>query len=395
MSLIIDILKKLEGKTKRPKVHPALLKKTSEIQDKKRYIFLAFSILFALSALAAYIVSDKILSRAVQPDVSIENLVASVERREPARKQAEPSPKELPPEEMPEEAPEPTIVKEVQPVALTERKEEEPQAVEVDVEEKPTPKPVKVSETTGVEKIVSDMVAEPPEAVPQQAPEPEPQPEPKEEKPPPKPEPRPALELKPETRPSVPQRAKPQPKGSFAKLVYLADRSFREGNLAESMKYYEQAFSIKEDRKVANNLIVIYTRLGLYDKARDLILKLKDENLAYAYLVELSRSGEYEKAVQEGRRLKDLDRRGKVYFALGYAHEMQGDLEMALKNYKAAYRKNPGDPYIAVNYARLLEATGDLREAFKVYSSLNFASLDPRLKSLVEGRLNYLRSLGF
>jgi len=34
--LIIDILKKLEGKGRRPKVHPALLKGGGDISDKKR-----------------------------------------------------------------------------------------------------------------------------------------------------------------------------------------------------------------------------------------------------------------------------------------------------------------------------------------------------------------------
>lgn len=136
-------------------------------------------------------------------------------------------------------------------------------------------------------------------------------------------------------------------------------------------------------------------KLGLYEKARDLISRKKSEKLAYTYLLELARSGEVERAVREGEELKPMDKDGRLLFALGYTYETKGDINKALEYYRKAYRKNPGDPYVAVNYARLLEAMGDLKEAYRVYRNLNFANLDPSLKSLVEERLRYLRNLGF
>ncbi len=376
MSLIIDILKKLEGKTKRTRVHPALLRRTAGVQDRKRYVFLGLSILFALSALGAYFVSDLILSRAVQQDMGIERIVASVRVPEQEASEPEPIPQE---EELPEEeVPEPTIVREAQTRTLPVEEKSEPE--EVVAERKQEPEPVRVSKSTGVEKMVSDIVPEPveEETVPEQEAREE-EPEPTPTSPPPEPEP----------------RKKPPPRESFSKLAYLADKSFRSGKLIDSMRYYEEALSVKEDIKVANNLVVVYVRLGLYEKARDLISRMGSEKLAYTYLIELSRSGDTERAIREGEELKGLDARGKVLFALGYAYELEGDILKALEHYRKAYRKNPGDPYIAVNYARLLEAMGNLREAYRVYRGLNFTGLDPKLKSLVEERLSHLRSLGF
>ena len=371
MSLIIDILKKLEGKTKKTKVHPALLRRTAGVQDRKRYVFLGFSILFALSALGAYFVSDLILSRAVRQDTGIERIVASMPRTE--REESEPEPLHTEEELPEEEIPEPTIVKEAQTQAPPEEEVRESQEAEAQREREP--EPIRVSKSTGVEKMVSDMVPESEEG-PIELGEEEPEPEPA---PPPEPKP----------------RAKPPPKESFSKLAYLADRSFRSGRLIDSMRYYEEALSVKKDIKVANNLVVVYVKLGLYEKARDLISSMGSERLAYTYLIELARSGYADKAIVEGEELKSLDARGKVLFALGYAYELERDLQKALEYYRKAHRKNPGDPYIAVNYARLLEAMGNLREAYRVYRSLNFTNLDPKLKSLVEERLSYLRNLGF
>ncbi len=360
MSLIIDILKKLEGKGKKPKVHPALLKGADVSSDRKRYVFLAFSILFALSALAAYFVSDKVLSRAVYQEIEVVPAQVAVDKA-PKEITFQPRDQVKAEEKLTheEETPRPKIVKKVQAVV-----EEEKEEKMKEKEDKPEPKPIRVSEGSGVEKVISDITMERP-------------------------------------KPANPAGAGIKPpsgsasEGSFSKFIYLADRAFREGNLPDSMKYYEKALDFKQDRKVAKNLIVVYVKLGLYERALSLLSSMKDEDLAYTYLVELARSGEIERAVKEGERLKGLDRRGKILFALGYVHEISGNLEEALENYKIAYRKNPGDPYIAVNYARLLEATGNLQGAYRVYSSLNFVNLDPKIKSLVRERIGYLRSLGF
>ncbi len=396
MSLIIDILKKLEGKTKKTKVHPALLKRAKDVQDRKRYIFLAFSMLFAISALGAYFISDKILSSTVQPDIEIERIVASVEGPKPTEEteytnQSIPATVE---EGIPEdEVPEPTIVKRVQqPVQIEEKAEEKPKETKEELEEKPKPVPVRINEETGVEKVISDIVPEKTEP----AEEPETTAEAKEElstaelKSPPK--------RKEETVKQAEQLIEPSrrtPKESFEKLAYFADRSFKEGNLIDSMRYYEEALSVRDDTKVANNLVVVYVKLGLYEKARDLVLKTRNEKLAYTYIVELAKSGEVNRAVREGEELKGLDISGKLFFALGYAYEAMGDTGEALEYYRKAYKKNPGDPYVAVNYARMLEAVGNLREAYRVYRNLNFTNLDPKLKSLIKERLSYLRNLGF
>lgn len=334
MSLIIDVLKRLEGKGRRTGVHPALLRRKEETRDRKRYLFLAFSIFFALTALGAYFVSDRILSKeAYQEEIG--------------------PPPENPTEEAPPEPP-----RTVEPIEKTAREEEAPKP-KIERETQPAekrPERIQVSKRSGIEKITSDILVE---------------------------------------KPSPAVKRKAVSGGSFPKLAYLADKAFREGDLVRSKEYYERALALRKDPKVANNLMVVYVRLGLYERARSLLFKIGEEDLAYTYLVELAGSGRVEEALKEGKGLKYLDRRGRVLFALGYIHELIGNIEEALRHYEAAYKKNPKDPYVAVNYARLLEAKGDLRKAYSVYTGLNLEDLDPKIKLLVERRIGYLRNLGF
>lgn len=357
MSLIVDALKRLEGKGKRPKVHPAFLKGTDKTRGNRRYLFLIFSTVFALSALGAYFVSQVFADRMLRSEVKLE---------EPPKHQEE--------------------IQKVQTVSPSGSTGVEGMPREVPREKETPPKPVKVeSKSTGAENTLQEV--------------------PKEKEPPPKPVVKAkkarkvqTASLSRDTGSEKMLRELPRDKDlspPLPNLLYLADKAFSEGKLTESMGYYEEAFERSKDPKVAKNLLVVYLKLGLQEKARSLISQVKEEEIPYTYLVELVRSGAQEMAVKEGESLKDLDTSGKVLFALGYAYEALGDYERALENYREAYRKNPKDPYIAVNYARLLEATGNLREAYRIYMSLNSPGLDPRIKLLVEERVGYLRGLGF
>ncbi len=173
-------------------------------------------------------------------------------------------------------------------------------------------------------------------------------------------------------------------------LILTADRLFREGRLRESLSYYERAFALSPFRGIANNLLVVYARLGLHEKAESVLDEFADERLVYSYAVELSRAGYHRRALRITERFIHLDTEGFIHFARGYVLETMGRLSSALGSYRKAYESSPENPYFGVNYARLLEANGDLGTAYDLYLSLRDLELSPQLRSIVEERLSYL-----
>ena len=205
-------------------------------------------------------------------------------------------------------------------------------------------------------------------------------------------------DIMPEQQPSgVMRGAEPSDRTAeaiYANSVFYGDMYFKKGNFLKSMKYYERAYSINRDHKVANNLVLIYVRLGLLDKARTIIDRTKNERLVYTYLMEMTRISGTKKALEEGKELVRYDRHGYAHFALGYIYDLMGDHKQALLHYSKAYAKDPSNTFFAYNYARMLEATGDLRKAYVVYRGIYREATDKKLKETAGQRLRLLRSLG-
>jgi len=229
--------------------------------------------------------------------------------------------------------------------------------------------------------------------LPKERPQPTPPPPPQETKP---------AEEKPRIPPAVnkdtdapmrklmPEEPPPRPKENPTKLAYMANTYFLSGELEKSKEYYERAVALERNPKFARNLVVVYLRLGLFEKAKKLVEDFRDEKIAYTYVAELINLGETEKALKEGEKLLEFDEKGLVLFALGYGTERKGDIKKALLYYEKAYGKNPNDPYITFNYARLLEGVGMFREAKDIYSRALKLSTDEKLSSLIRKRLRYL-----
>ena len=207
----------------------------------------------------------------------------------------------------------------------------------------------------------------------------------------------PDLEVEKIVRDVVPEA--PQPQGAsfipeYANSLYYGDYYFKKGDLRRSMEFYEKAYSIRRSENVANNLITIYLRLGLRSNAQALLRNHPTERIHYTYIMELAKNFGTDEALEEIGSFLSSDRTGYLYFARGYLRERQGDLEGASKDYETAYSKDPANPYFAFNHARMLERTGRLKEAYRVYQALNLQSLEPKIQNIVRERLRELRSLG-
>jgi len=360
MSLLMDLLKKVGEKERRASVPPSVKPPFKRERGKHGIKLFLLVVLMGLFSVVAYIATLYFVGGRLDEKRLEEEILAIKERVEKS--------------EVPRKEPE------VQVQEAVAEEEEEPSVLDGGVEE-PVQNPKK-SEVKKEEKeeVVSE--EEIPEKEKLQAKMSNVNPE---------------LEINKVVRDVIPQRNSAR-SGSFipeyANSLYYGDYYFRKGDLKRSMEFYERAYSIRREQSVANNLITIYLRLGLRAKAKNLLNQHPAEKLYYTYIMELAKNFGTDEALREIGSMMAFDRRGYLYFARGYLKERLGDPEGASKDYRTAYKKDPSNPYFAFNYARMLEKKGKLREAYRIYQSLNLQSLEPKIKDIVSSRLRELRSLG-
>lgn len=338
MSLLIDVLKKVQGSRKRLSVYPLLLKRKDTKKIPNRYALLLLPLVL-VGFVGAYFLTQKILGG-----------FSGVPAWEPPQIVSE-KPKSAPTSGEDESSG-------MLPTAEETEKVDAPETQKEDVASPSTPPEEKRAKLKSSQEELSKLVAD----VRQNS----------------------AVSPEPPETSSLDYNA----------YIMLADESFRKGRLYDSARYYEKALKIKESKSVANNLLVVYVRLGEFEKARTLLRNFKDEELVYTYMVELTRAGLTDRALEIADIFRFVDKRGFVSFAEGYAFESKRDFARALKSYRNAYIKNPVNPYFAFNYARLLEASGKLKEAVSIYRSLKTMELEPKLKDIVRQRLRYFELLG-
>lgn len=379
MSLLMDLLKKVGEKERASQVPPGLkppLRKADSKQGLKLFLLVLFMGFFSVVAYMAtiYIVGGRIDSWRLEEEIlaikkSIDESNSSVNGEVVVDFPEEDTVEEVEEEEEPsvmeqvaEGSASPTVSKEIKTPERSEdagKPKEEVKKEEIEPKEKLQAKMSNVNPNLEMEKVIEDVVDS------TKAP------------------------LKGGTS-GITTNILPE----FANSVYYGDFYFKKGDLKRSMEFYEKAYSIRQDPKIANNLVIIYLRLGLRSKAHELLKKHGEEKLYYTYIMELARNYGYEEALGEISALMGFDRRGYLYFARGYLREGSGDVMGAYKDYSQAYRKDPSNPYFAFNYARSLEQKGELREAYRIYKSLNLQTIEPKLKDIVRSRLKELRDLG-
>ena len=353
MSLIVDLLKRIKGVKGKRTVHPFFLKNLSK--GRRTGIYLILALLLVLSGVGAYIGTQILLSGGPPPPKP--PIVKKIPPPRPPIEQKQPI-KPAPVQE----------VKKEKPPEIEEKKAQKQETAPPEPEKKePSPpkravNPGQASPTAGVEKLVPEK-----------------------------------KEVKVEAKTPAPPKPKPKPKVSqkeLTRLLVLADRYFREGKLYKSAELYERVLKLKKDKRVANNLVVVYSRLGMIEKAKGILEKFPDEDVAFTYLLEISRLLPADRVLEEAENLLNLDVKGKILLAIGYIREKQRDFEGALESYGEAFEKNPADPYIAFNYARLLESMGRLKRAVAIYRSLANGANDKRIERLAKERVEYYRRLG-
>ncbi len=342
MSLLMDLLKKVGEKEKKPSVHPSVTKPPS--RPHRRGFYLLVGVAMIIAGIGSYFLSTYLLEQ-VAVDVDYTERISEIKQRAQERQLTAV-------QEQEQEQEEETLEEEV--AGVEGPSEEVVQEEPMEEKELVQAKMSQDTQKSEMQKIIGD------------------------------------IEEKKEVKPVKPFN----PLGDYAVNIFYGDHYFKKGDLKKSLEFYEKAYSLRRSRKVANNLIVIYVRLGLLTKAEDLIKKDNDERLYYSYFLEVSRNLGPEEALEKIEKMKFNEKKGYISFAKGFILEKLGNVKEALESYEKAYKKDPSNPYFAYNYARLLDLSGNLKKAVVVYRMLNNQRLDPNLRSSVEKRLRELRSLG-
>lgn len=380
MSLLMDLLRKVGEKEKSSKVPPSIKPPFREDRGKQGIKLFLLVVIMGFFSVIAYIVTIYLVGGKMESKRLEEQIIAlkkSIERSSPQKAEniSEPSASDLGQNQSKEEGQE---------------EEEEPSVLDGGVgenqEAEQEPQVNSGGENKADRKEVADEEKERKEEIPE-----------KERLQAKMSNVNPELEVEKIVRDVVPQNPPPQ-SGSFipeyANSLYYGDYYFKKGDLRRSMEFYERAYSIRRSENVANNLITIYLRLGLRSKAKAILKNHPTERLYYTYIMELAKNLGTEEALGEIGALIGSDRSGYLYFARAYLRERKGDLEGASEDYRTAYSKDPANPYFAFNHARMLEREGRLKEAYRVYRSLNMQNLEPKIKDIVRERLKELRHLG-
>ncbi len=197
-----------------------------------------------------------------------------------------------------------------------------------------------------------------------------------------------------ETEKEATEKKEEKPKKDIVGLLLKANQYFKQGDYFRSLKLYEEVFKVKKDVKIANNLIVLYVRTGLYEKAEEVLKEINDERLIYTLILELAKAGKTEKALRLAEKYEKKDENGLILFVTGYLHEKLKNYKKAFEYYRRAFEKNPSNPYIAFNYARMLELKGNIATAGNIYRVLALQSSDENIRKLAEQKVKYYKSIG-
>ena len=375
MSLIVDLLKKIRpSKEKGTKgVYPGLLK------EKKSKNFLRLNLNLKLNktkvltygslgviVLAVFLLTYTLVSEREKP-VQYRTVLKDIK---PSQKPESPKP-----------PPQPKTQQLKPPSKKEAPKTPQPKAVRTVKEEKLKPSVQKPVQKELEKKEIKEPIVQERQAEEEKKPEPIE----KEEK-----ETQKTQEKQQEREEKKERKLIPMDEVTYFTSLYMAQRAFKRGDLPRSAQLYESILQSRRDLKVANNLIVVYIRMGKVEEAYKLVKEFANERLAYTFIVELARSGFVEKAISFGKSLKKLDNSGYVYLALGYANEIRGNLYKAFELYREGYKMRPGNVYLAYNYARLLEVFGDRHEAVEIYKKLAVQEENKMLKEVANERLRLL-----
>ncbi len=171
----------------------------------------------------------------------------------------------------------------------------------------------------------------------------------------------------------------------FLSLVWLAESAYKQGNLEESLEYYQKAYSIKKDQDILENIILLKVSSGQLESViRDI------ENLSsqkrYNVVLQIIEEGNLDTAQKLLLKFIPYDKDGDMFYLLGYLYELKENYQKALEFYRKAYFKSPQDQYFMYAYARLLEVNGDVDQAQIIFNRLkNIPDLDPDIKHAISG----------
>ncbi len=175
----------------------------------------------------------------------------------------------------------------------------------------------------------------------------------------------------------------------YINLLNQANLYLNKGNYNKAIKVYEKILKYKNDSDVLNNLLVLYAKTGQENEILNYLNKI-DENVLLNVTLELINLGRIKEAEKI---LSKASQRGiNSYLAYAILYEKSGYLEKALNYYEMAYKTHPQNPIYGYYYARALELNGKYKKAYIVYKNILNIINNKKLKNIIKNRIEILET---
>ncbi|NPA54705.1 MAG: tetratricopeptide repeat protein [Aquificae bacterium] len=171
---------------------------------------------------------------------------------------------------------------------------------------------------------------------------------------------------------------------TFLSLVWLAEESYNQKNIEGSLRYYQQAYNLKKDEDILQNIILILIDLNKSNLALEKIKDISSLERVYEVILYAIENNHIELAKKMLLRYIPFDTNGDFFYLAGYLYELSQNYQKALEYYRKAYFKNQKDQYFMYAYARILEINNEYTQAEKIFRELkSIENLDPNIKHII------------
>lgn len=182
---------------------------------------------------------------------------------------------------------------------------------------------------------------------------------------------------------------------NYDNYIKNAITSFNNKDYKMSLSNYLQAYSIKKDQAVAENITTLYV---LTDEPTKAIKFVKENNIknpqfvgnVIMNLVDKSYRYEANQLITFSRNFQD---NGDLAFAEGYYHIKNQNFQKAEIAFNRARNLNPSSPVYSYTYATVIESDGKHKEALEIYRNVLNLNPDEELTQRTKARINALEKL--
>ncbi|MBQ3033646.1 MAG: tetratricopeptide repeat protein [Deferribacterales bacterium] len=176
-------------------------------------------------------------------------------------------------------------------------------------------------------------------------------------------------------------------------LIQNAKNAFNKKDYQTALKYYLQAYELKQDESLAENIAMIYVMTGNPLEAVKFTKDAKISNasalgILISEMTALAYFYEANELIKYSAQFKD---NGELAYAEGKYHIGTQNFQKAEAALKRATSLNPKNPRYLVAYAEFAESQGNGQQAKELYMKALELNPAPQLKKQIEDKISKLK----